>query len=151
MKNCNLNIFTTFTYLLAPTKHSLPSKILSDEFCRGEFYQPHYYSPIKNAGSLESNTESSIESSMERFIETPTPDLPRLNDTPTPDLPRLAGNSENSNNTSSNNVVKAQKKYNLRSRNNTESSNNAQNNKSKKNKINERLQKPTAKKNRTKK
>ena len=142
-------------YLLAPTKHSLPSKILSDEFCRGEFYQPHYYSPIKNnhaAGSIESNTESSVESSIERY-ETPTPDLPRLPDTPTPDLPRLTENaaSENSNNTSSNNVHKTQKKYNLRSRNNTQESNNAQNNKSKKNKINERLQKPTAKKNRTKK
>jgi len=126
-------------YLLAPTKHSLPSKILSDEFCRGEFYQPHYYSPIKNIGSIESNTESSVESSMERFMETPTPELPRLPE-----------NSENSNNTSSNNVVKTQKKYNLRSRNNTEN-NSAQNNKSKKNKMNERLQKPTAKKNRTKK
>jgi len=93
-------------YLLAPTKHSLPSKILSDEFCRGELYYRQYYSPMK---SIESNTESSTELQeiLEQEFMSGSPTLPRSADTPTPpELPE----SENSNTN-----VKT-KKYNLRSR-----------------------------------
>lgn len=45
-------------YLLAPTKHSLPSKILADEYCRGNY---QCYLPIK------SDKESSLEPNMEAF------------------------------------------------------------------------------------
>jgi len=95
-------------YLLAPTKHSLPSKILSDEFCRGELYYRQYYSPIK---SIESNTESNSNSELQEILDqvesgSGSPILPRFTNTPTPELPEL----ENSN------TNMKTKKYNLRSR-----------------------------------
>merc|ERR1719219_3290674 len=50
-------------YLLAPTKHSLPSKILADEFCRGN-YRVQSFADIK---SVKSESTVEYESTLESF------------------------------------------------------------------------------------